>query len=109
MRADSIASVISNYPILKAMWEDAADIITGIDNKAQIRGMAAQVECCEFFFGLVLEEMLLCHTDNLSRTLPTRKCLAAEGQAVTQMTVKAIQTISDAEYHWHRKHGCTGC
>ena len=27
VRADSMASVISNYPILQAMWEDAADIV----------------------------------------------------------------------------------
>ena len=43
--------------------------------------------------------MLLRHTDNLSRTLQNKKCSAAEGQAVAQMTVKAIQSIrSDAEY-----------
>lgn len=43
---------------------------------------------------------MLRHSDNLSRTLQNKKCSAAEGQAVAQMTVKAIQSIrSDAEYN----------
>ena len=98
VRADSMASIISNYAVLQAMWEDAADIVRDTDTKAQIRGIAAQMESFEFFFGLVLGEMLLRHTDNLSRTLQNKKCSAAEGQAVAQMTVKAIQSISDTEY-----------
>ena len=78
------------------MWDDAADIVRYTDTKAQIRGIAAQMDS---FFGLVLGEMLLRHTDNLSRTLQNKKCSAAEGQAVAQMTVNAIQsTQSDAEY-----------
>ncbi len=77
------------------MWENAADIVRDTDTKAWIRGIAAQMEYFEFFFGLVLGEMLLRHTDNLSRTLQNKKCSAAEGQAVAQTTVKAIQSISD--------------
>ena len=54
----------------------------------------------EFFFGLVLGDILLRHTGNLSRTLQNKKYSAAEGQAVVQMTVKAIQsTRSDAKYN----------
>ena len=33
------------------------------------RGVASQVKSFNYFFGLVLEEVLLHHTDNLSRIL----------------------------------------
>ena len=99
VHADSMASVLSNYTVLQAMWEDAADIIRDTDTKARIRGVAAQMETFDFFFGLVLGEVLLRHTDNLSRTLQNKKCSAAEGQAVAQMTVKAIQSLrNDSNY-----------
>ena len=93
VHADSMESVISNYAVLQAMWDDAADIVRDTDTKARIRGVAAQMDSFEYFFGLVLGEMLLRHTDNLSRSLQNKKCSAAEGQTVAQMTVKTIQSI----------------
>lgn len=44
VRADSMASIISKYAVLQAMWEDAADIVRDTDTKARIRGIAAQME-----------------------------------------------------------------
>ena len=56
VRADSMASDISNYPILQAMWEDAADIVRDTDTKARIRGISAQMESFEFSLVLCWEK-----------------------------------------------------
>ena len=49
-----MASVVSNYARLQAMWEDTVDIVRDTDTKARIRGITAQMESLSFFFFLGL-------------------------------------------------------
>ena len=50
----------------------------------------------EFFFGLVLAEILLHHTDNLSKTLQ-KNYSASEGQRVADMTKRTLHGIRDEQ------------
>ena len=92
VRADSMHSIIQNYSVLQELWEQAADIVHDSETIARIRGVASQMQCFDFFFGLVLGENLLRHTDNLSRTLQ-KSCSASEGQAVADMTKRTLLGI----------------
>ena len=47
----------------------------------------------DFFFGLVLGEMLLNYSDNLSKTLQNTRLSAAEGQTVANMTKRTLATL----------------
>ena len=85
-------SIIQNYSVLQELWEQAADIVHDSETIARIRGVASQMQCFDFFFGLVLGENLLRHTDNLSRTLQ-KSCSASEGQAVADMTKRTLLGI----------------
>ena len=52
-----------------------------------------------FYFGLVLGEMLLRHSDNLNKTLQHEKMLAAEGQMIASMTNVTLASLrNDAHY-----------
>ena len=55
--------------------------------------MFQQRDCSIFFFGVLLGELILCHSDNLSRTLQASHISAAEGQKIATMTVKTLQSI----------------
>ena len=77
--------VMNNYSVLQKLWEQAADIVHDTETVARIRGVAAHMQPFDFFLGIVLGEMLLGHTDNLSHTLQG-KCSATEGQKVAEMT-----------------------
>ena len=92
VRADSMQSIIQNYTVLQELWEQAADIVHDTETIARIRGVASQMQCFDFFFGLVLGEILLRHTDNLSRTLQ-KSCSASEGQIVADMTKRTLSGI----------------
>ena len=46
-----------------------------------------------FFFGSMLSELALKHTDNLSRTLQHVSMSAAEGQQVALMTIATLNSI----------------
>ena len=43
--------------------------------------------------GIMLGELILNHTDNLSRTLQKTNIFAAQGQSVVQLTVTTLQMI----------------
>ena len=47
----------------------------------------------------MLAEMVLKHTDNLSRTLQHKTMSTAGGQRVAQMTVQTLQSIQNDKYH----------
>ena len=50
-----------------------------------------------FLFGTVLCEMLLCHTDNLSKALQKKIISAAEGQGVAKMVIATLCTLRTEE------------
>ena len=96
VRADSMQSIIHNYSVLQSLWDQAAGIVHDTETIARIRGVAAHMQSFEFFFGLVLGEILLCHTDNLSKTLQ-KNYSASEGQRVADMTKRTLHGIRDEQ------------
>ena len=51
----------------------------------------------KFFFGVMLGELILCHSDNLSRTLEVSHVSAAECQMTAAITVKNLQSMRNEE------------
>ena len=97
VRADSLASITKNYTVLQGTWEQALEISKDSETKARIQGVASQMHTFKFLFGTMLAEMVLKHTDNLSRTLQHKAMSAAAGQRVAQMTVQTLQSIRNDE------------
>ena len=93
-------SIIQNYQVLNEIhvWVRACDILNDTETIARIRGVEAQMAIFHFFYGLVLGEMLLCHTDNLSRALKSGHTSAAEGQVIAMMTASTLSSIRNDEH-----------
>ena len=51
----------------------------------------------EYYFGISLGELVLRHSDNLSRTHQHKSLSAAEGQHVAAMVVKTIESMRSEE------------
>ena len=69
-----------------------------------IRGVAYHMKSFSYFFGLVLREFLLCHTDNLSRTLQ-KSLSASEVQLVADMirsTLQSMQKEQNFDLFWDK-------
>ena len=100
VQADSLASVTKNYTVLQSTWEEALEISKDSETKARIQGVASQMYTFKFLFGIMLAEMVLKDTDNLSRTLQHKAMSAAAGQRIAQMTVQTLQSIrNDETFH----------
>ena len=82
------------------MWDKASCYLdTDTETIACIRDMATQRASFDFFFGLLLGELLLPHTDNLSRSLQSPKTTAAEGQAVAStITSKTLASLRNDDH-----------
>ena len=97
VRADSLASVITNYETLQSTWEEGLTITQDTEAKARIRGISVQMRIFDFIYGCILGELILQHTDNLSSTLQHKSMSAAEGQEIARMTVDSLKSIGNHE------------
>ena len=51
----------------------------------------------DFLFGIILGELLLCRSDNLSKTLQSPHRSAAEGQKIAAISVKTLKSVKTDE------------
>ena len=91
--ADALTSILDNYQVLQTTWEQAMEDTTDTEIKARILGVSTQMSKFDFLFGIVLGQLILGHSDNLSKTLQKKTCSAAEGQEVAQMVIITLQGI----------------
>ena len=69
VKADSLHSIVTNYAVLQALWEESLEFVKDSEMRSRIIGVSTTMKSFNFFFGLVLGELILRHSDNLSRTL----------------------------------------
>lgn len=93
MCADALTSILENYQVLQTTWEQAMKVTTDTEIKARILGVSTQMGKFEFLFGIVLGQLILGHSDNLSKTLQKKTCSAAEGQEIAKMVIVTLQGI----------------
>ena len=86
-------SILDNYTVLNEVWMESLEEVTDTEIKARIRGVQSQMSKFDFYYGVVLGELILRHTDNLSRTLQKSDISAAEGQNVAGLVVKTLQSL----------------
>ena len=93
VRVNSLKSVLDNYIVLQELWEQAKDEVSDPSIKSRIIGVQTQFKTFQYFYGVILGELILKHSDNLSKTLQSPKLSASEGQHVAEMTVRILQTL----------------
>ena len=89
--------MIDNYEVFQEFWDEARDITSDSENHARITGVKAQMEKFDLLFGLCLGECILCHTDNLSKTLQSPSLSAADSQQLAQLTCNTLECLQNQE------------
>eukprot|EP00731_Ephydatia_muelleri_P007654 Em0003g1902a len=79
------------------VWEEALEYVKETDMRSRIIGIKTCMRTFDFLFGIMLGELLLRHSDNLSKTLQSPHMSAAEGQKVAAMTVKMLKSLRTDE------------
>ena len=73
------------------------EFVKEAEMRSRIIGVSTCMKSLDFCFGVVLGELLLQHSDNLSRTLQATHMSAAQGQKVAEMTMKTLQSVRSEE------------
>ena len=76
---------------------EAISVARDTESKARIYGFQAQMKKFSFLFGVYLAELVLMHTDNLSKALQCDTVSAAEAQDTAAMVVRTLQTLRNEE------------
>ena len=69
VRAEALQSILNNYAVLQELWVESLDRVKDSEMKARILGVALQMKTFSYLFGIVLGDLILQHSDNLSCTL----------------------------------------
>ena len=67
--------------------------VTDTEIKACLRDFQSQMSKFDFYYGLVLGDLILRHTDNLTCILQTSEMSAAEGQNVAGLVLNTLQSL----------------
>ena len=97
VRAQALQSILANYVVLQVLWEESLDFVKDAEMRSRIQGVSSCMKSFNFFFGVSLGELLLRHSDNLSKTLQASSMSAAEEQKTADMTVRTLQSIRTDE------------
>ena len=106
VRASSLEIMINNYAVFQASWEDAKDIRRTQKHVLETY-VGVQATMTTFaYFGLVLGERILKHTDNLSKTFQNPSLLHLKGKKLLGSPVRHCRNLNWwiiwsilAEYH----------
>ena len=69
--------------------------------RSRIQGVSTCMNSFDFYFGLLLRELLLNHSDNLSKTFQATQMSAIDGQKLAEMTVCTLQLIRSDDNFKH--------
>ena len=93
VRAASLKSVLENYEVLFALWEESLESPLESDIKARVIGVQAQMRTFNFLYGVSLGALILAHNDNLSKTLQHKSMSAAEGQQIAKLSLDVLKRM----------------
>ena len=92
-KAEALKSILDNFEVLQNLWEESLEYVKESEMHARIRGVSDRMMKFDFFFGVMLGQTVLSHSDNLSRTLQKGDISASEGQDIAKMTVRCLKTL----------------
>ena len=98
--AECLGRIITNHDLLYQVWKEALEYVKETDMRSRIIGVKTCMRTFDFLFGIMLGELLLRHSDNLSKTLQSPHMSAAEGQKIAAMTVKTLRTDESFQAFW---------
>ena len=77
VKAEALKSIVDNFEVLQNLWEESLEYVKESEMRARI-GVSDRMMKFDFFFGVMLGQTVLSHSDNLSRTLQKGDISASE-------------------------------
>ena len=87
-----LESVLDNLDVLRELW---SSLETNLDPevKPRITGVRYQMETFDFHFGVQLGNLVLRHSDNLSKMIQKPTLFAGDCQSLASLSIKTLQKL----------------
>ena len=69
VRAEIMKSIFDNWVALQQVWDESLDGNLEPEIKSRIIGVKSQMTTFDYFYGVTILQLVLRHSDNLSKTL----------------------------------------
>ena len=95
----TVLTIIENYSYIMELWNECLvnENLTA-EIKSRVIGCQIQMGKFDLFFGLRLGHRLYSHTDNLSKSLQSKKMSAASSKRLANLTISLLQSVRVEEF-----------
>lgn len=93
VRAACLESVLENWDVLRELWSQSLETKLDPEVKSRITGVRYQMETFDFYFGVQLGNLVLRHSDNLSKTIQKPTLSAGDCQSLASLSIKTMQKL----------------
>ena len=93
VRAACLESVLENWDVLRELWSESLETKLDTEVKSRIIGVRHQMETFDYFFGVQLSNLVLRHSDNLSKTIQKPTLSVGDCQTLASLSIKTMQRL----------------
>ena len=97
VRAACLQSVLENWEVLRESWTESLETKLDPEVKSRITGVRYQMETFDYFYGVQLGNLVLRHSDNLSRTIQKPTLSAGDCQSLAKLSLNTMQKLRNDE------------
>ena len=102
-------SILDNWVALQQVWDESLDGNLEPETKNRIFGVKSQMTTFDYFYGVTILQLVLRHSDNLSKTLQKSSLTSCQGKEIADLTLQTIISLrSESEFEllgrkWYNK------
>lgn len=93
VRAASLDSVLENWEVLRELWSYSLETKLEPEVKSRIIGVRYQMETFDYFFGVQLGNIVVRHSDNLSKTIQKPTLSVGDCQSLAKSSLKTMEKL----------------
>ena len=90
MRVESLKSVLDNWSAINMLSDNSLQKKLDSAMRDRIIGVQRQAHCFNYYFGVYVLQLLLRHSDSLSKALQNSERSACEGQTLGAISIKTL-------------------
>lgn len=93
VRAACLKSILDNWDAINLLWNASLEERLDPEIRGRIIGVQSQMHSFDYFFGVYVLQLLLRHSDNLSKSLQNPNLTASDGQALAHLSINTLNKL----------------
>ena len=99
VRAESMKSILDNCVALQQVWDESLYGNLELEIKGRIIGVKSQMNTFNYCYRVTILQLVLRHSDNLSKTLQKSSLTSCQGKEIADLTLPTINSLrSESEF-----------